>query len=75
MKKNTNKEVIYEYSKLLNNGENFYKNISLKMSISKKKLIEHKCIIFFTYFDIKRLPSSANYNCWNFYVYFWIYAV
>ena len=31
------------------------------MSISKeKKLIEHKCIIFFNYLDIKRLPSCEH---------------
>ena len=52
---------IYEYSKILNNGENFYRNISLKMIISKeKKLIKHKCIAFFTILDIKRL-SSGNW--------------
>ena len=28
---------IYGYSKILNNGENFYRNISLKMIISKEK--------------------------------------
>ena len=44
------------------------------MSISKeKKLIEHKCIIFFNYFNIKRLPSHKDFNCWNFYLYFCIY--
>ena len=59
--KNLNIEDIYEYSKVLNNGENFCRNISLKMIISKeKKLIEHKCIIFFSDFDIKRLSSSEH---------------
>ena len=46
--KNLNLEDIYEYSKILNNGENFCRNISLKMIISnEKKLIEHKCIYIF----------------------------
>ena len=56
-----NLEDIYEYSKSINNGEFFCRNISLKMIISNdKKIIEHKCLIFFTDFDIKRLASSEH---------------
>ena len=59
--KNLNLEDIYEYSKVLNNGQNFCRNISLKMIISKeKKLIQNNCIVFFTDFDIKRLSSSEH---------------
>ena len=56
-----NLEDIYEYSKRINNDEYFCRYISLKMLISKdKKLIEHKSIIFFTDFDIKRFTSSEH---------------
>ena len=56
-----NLEDIYEYSKRINNDEYFCRYISLKMLISKdKKLIEHKSIIFFTDFDIKRFASSEH---------------
>ena len=56
-----NLEGIYEYSKRINNDEYFCRYISLKMLISKdKKLIEHKSIIFFTDFDIKRFASSEH---------------
>ena len=56
-----NLDNLYEYSKILENGENFCRTIIIKQLISKQlKLIEHKAIIFFTDFDIKRLIVSEH---------------
>ena len=56
-----NLENLYEYSKILENGENFCRTIIIKQLISKElKMIEHKAIIFFSDFDIKRLLVSEH---------------
>lgn len=52
---------IIEYTKRINNDEYLCRNISVKQLINKeKKLIEHKGIIFFSDFDIKRLINSEH---------------
>ena len=57
----TDIENLYEYSKELNNRENFYRYITVKQLISRDyKKIEHKAIIFFSDFDIKRLIASEH---------------
>ena len=57
----TDIENLYEYSKELNNGENFCRYITVKQLISRDyKKIEHKAIIFFSDFDIKRLIASEH---------------
>ena len=54
-------EGIYDYCNKIKNNQNFCRNISLKQIINKeKKVIDHKAIIFFTDFDIKRLINSEH---------------
>ena len=57
----TNIENVYDYSKVLYNDENFCRYITFKQLISKNnKSIEHKAILLFTDFDIKRFVSSEH---------------
>ena len=54
-------ENVYEYTKTLKNDEYFCRNISIKQLITKDKhIIEHKSLIFFSDFDIKRLINSEH---------------
>ena len=53
-------EDIYEYSKL-NKDKNFCRAITIKQLITKdKKTIDHKSLLFFSDFDIKRLINSEH---------------
>lgn len=55
-----NLEDVYEYSKF-NNDKNFCRSIVIKQLVTKeKKTIDHKAILFFTDFDIKRLIISEH---------------
>ena len=52
---------IFDSYKKLNNNEDFFIYIATKPIISKeKKIIEHKAIIFFTDFDLRRLINSEH---------------
>ena len=52
-------ENLYEYYKKLDNDEYFCRKILIKLLITKdNKIIDHKTLIFFTDFDIKRLIVS-----------------
>ena len=56
-----NLENIYEYAEKLCNGENFCRNVTIKQLLTHdKKIINHKAIIFFSDFDIKRLAFSKH---------------
>ena len=51
-----NLENIYDYAEKLPNEENFCRNVTIKQLLTHdKKIINHKAIIFFSDFDIKRL--------------------
>ena len=55
-----NLEDVYDYSKL-NNNSNFCRCVTIKQLVTKnKKSIEHKAIIFFSDFDIKRFKISEH---------------
>ena len=55
-----NLEDVYEYSKF-NGDKNFCRSIVIKQLVTKeKKTIDHKAILFFTDFDIKRLIISEH---------------
>ena len=57
----TNIENIYEYSKVLQNEENFCRYITIKLIICKNnRCIDYKAMIFFSDFDIKRLVNSEH---------------
>ena len=56
-----NLENIYEYAEKLPNDENFCRSVTIKQLIGKdKKIINHKAIIFFSDFDIKKLSFSKH---------------
>ena len=55
-----NLEDIYDYSKFSNNS-NFCRCVTVKQLVTKnKKTIDHKAIIFFSDFDIKRFINSEH---------------
>ena len=56
-----NSENIYDYAEKLSNEENFCRYISMKQLLNKEnKIINHKAMIFFSDFDIKRLAFSKH---------------
>ena len=57
---NLNLEDVYDYSKLSNN-RNFCRYVTVKQLVTKnKKTIDHKAIIFFSDFDIKRFINNEH---------------
>ena len=57
----SNSEEIYNYSLKLNNGEDFCRSIIISTIITReKKKFEHKHILFFSDYDIRRLIASNH---------------